>query len=179
MIEARPRAGQTSCYWDRGRPARRASSGAPTVRENTCETSFALRAHCGRDARGPSSPLSVISSGILFTKMKIDGLIEEILAVYRKHGWQLRRVLLRPESRAELENDITSLGGVAPQEAEIDALWFSRPSHEKREAWELRLLAENPYALFETFEADETEEEREDVRREMEARMREYFKSEK
>ena len=107
--------------------------------------------------------------------MKIDGLIEEILAVYRKHGWQLRRVLLRPESRAELENDITSLGGVAPEEAEIDALWFSRPSHEKREAWELRLLAENPYALFETFEADETEEEGEDVRREMEARMREYL----
>jgi hypothetical protein len=28
--------------------------------------------------------------------------------------------------------------------------------------------------LFETFEADEPEEEREDVRREMEARMREY-----
>ncbi len=110
--------------------------------------------------------------------MKIDGLIEEILAVYQKHGWQLRRVLLRPESRAELEAGITSLGKAAQEEAELDALWFSRPSHEKREAWELRLVAENPYALFETFEADESEEEREEVRREIEARMRQYFKSE-
>ena len=34
-------------------------------------------------------------------------------------------------------------------------------------------LAEQPYALFETFEKDETEEQREEMRREMEARMRE------
>jgi hypothetical protein len=107
--------------------------------------------------------------------MKISELINEIIGVYQKHGWQLRRVLLQPGVRAELENGTTLPGGVAPEEAEIEALWFSRPSHEKREAWELRLLAENPYALFETFEADETEEEREDVRREMEARMREYL----
>jgi hypothetical protein len=107
--------------------------------------------------------------------MKMSELIKEIVGVYLKHGWQLRRVLLRPESRAELETWISVLG-VAQEEAELDALWFSRPSHEQREAWELRLIAENPYALFETFEADESEEEREDVRREMEARMREYLK---
>ena len=106
--------------------------------------------------------------------MKTDELIEEILALYQKHGWQLRRVLLRPESRAGCETERLLLGGVAAEEATIDALWFSRPSHQKREAWELRLVAENPYALFETFEADESEEEREDMRREMEARMREY-----
>jgi hypothetical protein len=106
--------------------------------------------------------------------MKIDGLIEEILAVYQTHGWELRRVLLRPESRTEIAAEMSSLGGVTQEDAELDALWFSRPSHEKREAWELRLVAENPYALFETFEADESEEEREDLRREMEARMREY-----
>jgi len=35
-------------------------------------------------------------------------------------------------------------------------------------------VAETPYALFETFEADEEEEDREEVRREMEARLREY-----
>jgi hypothetical protein len=109
-----------------------------------------------------------------FPEMKVNELIDEILGIYQKHGWQLRRVLLRPESRAELETGTSSLGGVAREEAELDALWFSRPSHEQREAWELRLVAENPYALFETFEADESEEEREDVRREMEARMREH-----
>ena len=108
--------------------------------------------------------------------MTLSELITEIASVYQKHGWQLRRVMLRPESQAELEKGRAALGGVAPDEAEIDALWFSRPSHEQREAWELRLIAENPYALFETFEADEPEEEREDMRREMEARMREHFK---
>jgi len=106
--------------------------------------------------------------------MKLSDLINEITDVYQKHGWQLRRVLLRPESRAELEAASSPVDGVIQQAAELDALWFSRPSHEQREAWELRLIAENPYALFETFEADESEEEREDVRREMEARMREY-----
>jgi hypothetical protein len=108
--------------------------------------------------------------------MIMSELIKEIVSVYQKHGWQLRRVLLRPESQMELEGEISSLGEFEPDVAAIDALWFSRPSHQAREAWELRLIAENPYALFETFEADESDEEREDVRREMEARMREYLK---
>lgn len=105
--------------------------------------------------------------------MTLSELINEIGEVYQKHGWQLRRALLRPETRIELANELGRLAGIKIEEAEIDALWFSRPSHQGREAWELRLIAENPYALFETFEADESEEEREDVRREMEARMRE------
>ena len=97
----------------------------------------------------------------------------ELTAIYRKHGWQLRSVLLRPETRAALSVDVPL------KEAEFDALWFSRPSHNDREAWELRLLAQTQYALFETFEADETEEEREDLRLEMEARMREYLAADK
>jgi hypothetical protein len=66
------------------------------------------------------------------------------------------------------------LADLVVNEALIDALWFSRPSRENREAWELRLVAATPYALFEAFEVDETEEQREEMRREMEARMREY-----
>jgi hypothetical protein len=66
------------------------------------------------------------------------------------------------------------LANVRVREAEFDALWFSRPSHNNRDAWELRLLAQTQYALFEAFEPEETEEEREEARREMEARMREY-----
>jgi len=99
----------------------------------------------------------------------------EMIAMYSKHGWQLKRVLLRPETQAGLGGSCEELFGDARQiEAEVDALWFSRPSHSAREAWELRLVAEPPYALFETFEADEEEEDREDVRREMEARLRDY-----
>jgi hypothetical protein len=54
-------------------------------------------------------------------------------------------------------------------------MWFSRPSQGGREAWELRLVGDTAYALFELFEPDEPEEDRADVRREMEARLREYL----
>lgn len=103
--------------------------------------------------------------------MNNANLFMELLATYRKHGWELRGVLLQPETLAELGELVKD---VPVKEAEFDALWFSRPSHNKREAWELRLLAQTQYALFETFEADETEEERSDLRLEMEAKLRQY-----
>src|SRR5207253_1711784 len=81
------------------------------------------------------------------------------------------RVLMRSETRAEvIDKEETVLEGAAVEQSEVDALWFSRPSHGPREAWELRLVAESPYALFETFEADDPEELREEARQEMEAR---------
>lgn len=109
--------------------------------------------------------------------MKSVDLFTELTAIYRKHGWQLRRALLRPETRTELQS--LSPNDLPVKEAEFDALWFSRPSYDGREAWELRLLAQTQYALFETFEADETEEERDDVKLEMEARLREYLAADK
>lgn len=105
--------------------------------------------------------------------MDVSALFIEIVGVYSKHGWQLRRVLLRPETRAQFDQKMVG-EQVSVIEGTIDALWFSRPSHSGREAWELRALSENPYALFETFEADETPEEREEMLLEMENRMREY-----
>lgn len=102
--------------------------------------------------------------------------IREILANYARHGWRLKRLLLTREARTlltETEQDIFA-GAEVVADSSINALWFARPSHAGREAWELRLVAETPYALFETFEADEEEEEREEVRREMEARLRDY-----
>lgn len=111
------------------------------------------------------------------SSMKSADLFTELTAIYRKHGWQLRRALLRPETRVELQSLLPD--DLVVREAELDALWFSRPSHNDREAWELRLLAQTQYALFETFEADETDEDREDVRLEMEARMREYLAADK
>jgi len=109
--------------------------------------------------------------------MKSADLFTELTAIYRKHGWQLRSVLLRAETRVEIESQLPD--GVVIRETEFDALWFSRPSHNGREAWELRLLAQTQYALFETFEADETEEERDDLRLEMEARLRDYLTADK
>ena len=98
-----------------------------------------------------------------------------MVATYRKHGWELRSALLQPATLGEFQaEEAELLNKVLVRDAEFDALWFSRPSHDNREAWELRLLAQTQYALFETFEADETEEERDDVKREMEARIRDY-----
>ena len=98
----------------------------------------------------------------------------ETLATYRKYGWRLARVLMRPETRAELPG---ATGGeefenLPALESSIDAMWFARPAEGGREAWELRLVSASPYALFELFEPDEAEEDREDVRREMEAKMK-------
>jgi hypothetical protein len=107
--------------------------------------------------------------------MKTANLFLELVATYRKHGWELRSALLQPATLAELHSQEAELLDKVPvREAGFDALWFSRPSHNNREAWELRLLAQTQYALFETFEAEETEEERDDVKREMEARLRDY-----
>ena len=127
---------------------------------------------------------------------------QDVLATYRRHGWRLVRVLATAETLEELRgspraaathddsNEATLRGesveavsaesgaatfeGVAVAESEVDAMWFARAAAGGREAWELRLVAEPPYALFELFEPDEAEEDREDVRREMEARLRDY-----
>ena len=103
-------------------------------------------------------------------------LFGELVATYRKHGWELRSALLQPGTFAEIQSLI---GELAVKEADVDALWFSRPSHQNREAWELRLLAQTQYALFEAFEPDETEEQRDEARMEMEARLRDYVNTDK
>jgi hypothetical protein len=101
-------------------------------------------------------------------------LFAEIIDNYQRHGWKLQRVLLRPETRADLNERAQELFNDSRLvEADFDALWFARPSPAGREAWELRHAAAQPYALFEAFEADEDEELREEARREMENRMRE------
>ena len=108
----------------------------------------------------------------------------EALALYRRHGWRPVRALMCDATLAELRRESSAaeggpdaapvFEGVRAEESVVDALWFTRASAGGREAWELRLVAESPYALFELFEPDEAEEDREDVRREMEARLREY-----
>ena len=99
-------------------------------------------------------------------------LITEIVAVYQRHGWTLREALLRAETKAATTS-LDVLGISKVRDSNFDALWFSRSSHEHREAWELRLISEQAYALFEAFEAEDEEEDREQARLEMENRMRE------
>lgn len=94
--------------------------------------------------------------------------IQEILSLYKKYGWKLERILLTENLKKYLPDADFE---IPPIVSEIDAVWFSRPSGDK-EAWELRRLHSTPYALFETFEADDEEEVREEIRREMESRLR-------
>ena len=99
----------------------------------------------------------------------------EIINTYSKYGWRLKRVLLCPETLATAPHISSELFRETEiKEATIDALWFARPSPPDREAWELRLVAATPYAIFEAFEADEAEVDREEVRLEIEARLRDY-----
>lgn len=119
----------------------------------------------------PWTPQFDIAENVV--RMKKAELLTDIVATYAKHGWQLQKILLTPVTTRE----IREVGASLPQvtEAPFDALWFSRPSRGDREAWELRLLEGTAYALFENFEPDETEEQREEMRREMEARLRDYL----
>jgi hypothetical protein len=98
--------------------------------------------------------------------------INEILSLYRKHGWKLRRVLLCKKSFENLSADLKIMfGDTEIIESKVDAAWFSRPSANDNEAWELRHLSENPYALVEVFESVDEEEVREEARKEIEAKL--------
>lgn len=100
-------------------------------------------------------------------------LCKEIIANYRRHGWELKRVLVTPARRSVVEAEAAGIfNGADLVEAEFDALWFARASTAGREAWELRLVAEQAYALFAAFEPDEVEEDRDEARLEMEHQMR-------
>lgn len=79
--------------------------------------------------------------------------IREILSLYKKHGWNLRRVLLSENLQRRLSDSIETLFDDAEIfSSEIDAALFSRPSGKANEAWELRHLSETPFAVFELFD---------------------------
>ncbi len=98
--------------------------------------------------------------------------IKEILAQYKKHGWNLRRVLLSASTKESLADSLQSLfGNVEIVSFAADAVWFSRASGQSGEAWELRRLSGTPYALFEIFDAEDDEVVREEAHFEMQERL--------
>ena len=101
------------------------------------------------------------------------GQIAEILSLYKKHGWILRRVLLSEALKTSLAGSLEQLFGAAEiRAAEIDAAWFSRPARAEQEAWELRRLSETPFALMEIFDAEDEDEIREETLAEVESRLK-------
>lgn len=104
--------------------------------------------------------------------MTKNDLIKEIVATYEKHGWSLKSALLRSETKAEIDAEVAKiLRPATMKDSKFDALWFSRVSHRGSEGWELRLVAETPYALFERVEKNEPEEKRAEVFKSMEERL--------
>lgn len=97
--------------------------------------------------------------------------IADILALYKKHGWKLRRVLLCAEVRRDLQPSDAGLFETAEvRDSAFDALWFSRRSKPDSEAWELRRISSSPFALVVVIE-DTAKEEREDILTATEERM--------
>ena len=100
--------------------------------------------------------------------------IQAILSLYKKHGWNLRRVLLTENLKSALDDSTNVLfAGAEVVSSEIDAVWFSRASGADREAWEIRHLSQTPYALVEVFDAEDDEEVREEARHEIEEQLKE------
>ncbi len=98
--------------------------------------------------------------------------IKEILAQYKRHGWNLRRVLLSDGTKESLANWLASLfGDVEIVSFATDAAWFSRASGQGGEAWELRRLSNAPFALFEIFDSEDDETVREEAHFEMQERL--------
>ena len=98
--------------------------------------------------------------------------IQEILSLYTKHGWKLRRVLLSPNLKTHLADVIEKLFNSAEiVDAEIDAVWLARASAGNAESWEIRRLSETPYALLEVFDEEDEEEVREEIRQELQAQL--------
>ncbi|MCW5959126.1 MAG: hypothetical protein KIS76_03135 [Pyrinomonadaceae bacterium] len=98
--------------------------------------------------------------------------VREIIAQYTKHGWNLRRVLLLPETYDEFAASLSAqFEDVEFSTSEVDAAWFSRTSKKDRVAWEIRHLRENPFALIETFDESIDPDELSDSLHEMESKL--------
>ena len=82
--------------------------------------------------------------------------VGEIITLYEKHGWKLRRALLSGDERKSLEATLNSIDIV---ESDLSALWFSRRSKPESEAWELRRLTGSPFALVAVVPVDATADE--------------------
>lgn len=99
--------------------------------------------------------------------------INEIVGLYAKHGWNLRRVLLSEALRKRIESATPELFGDAEvRDSDIDGAWFARSSRPGDETWELRRLSPDAFAVCEVFSEDDDDVTREEAMFEMEERLR-------
>ena len=82
--------------------------------------------------------------------------VGEIIELYKKHGWTLRRALLSDASRDSIA---PMLGMIETEASDMDALWFSRKARSDGETWELRRLSALPLALIAILPNDASDDE--------------------
>jgi hypothetical protein len=100
--------------------------------------------------------------------------IADIVSLYKRHGWALRRFLATPELIKVLTEQNDLWQGVEQRSSDMDGAWFSRSSDPENETWELRLLASTPFALLEVLSKTATETEREEALTRVEEKMHEF-----
>ena len=104
--------------------------------------------------------------------------IREMIALYSKHGWTLRRVLLSEALRSRLSGEAGELFGEAEiRMAPLDAAWFARSSSPSSTAWEIRHLSPTPFALVGVLGDDMSEETAEELLAETERKMAEITRN--
>lgn len=97
--------------------------------------------------------------------------IEAVLAQYKKHGWDLRRVLLSNEFKEKVAGLDELFSDADVRSSELDALWFSRSSRPGATAWEIRRLTESPFALVVALQDEAGPEVREAILKQAEMQM--------
>lgn len=96
--------------------------------------------------------------------------VREIVAVYERNQWILRRFALRGETRRQLEPAISEAYPTIPiADSATDAAWFSRRPDPGSAVWEIRHLGETPYALLTGL--DDSQDGFEDTLREFELKL--------
>jgi len=100
--------------------------------------------------------------------------IRDIIEVYSKHGWSLRRVLLSDGLRNSLGDVANLFGNASLRDSDIDAAWFSRATKNDGTAWEIRHLSTAPFALLVVVKDEASELE--DALLDTEERLRETTK---
>lgn len=84
--------------------------------------------------------------------------VGQIIEIYARHGWELRRALLLNPEQPDL---LPLLAGAEIGRSDFDGLWFTRSSSPGTESWELRRVAGTPYALVVVIDDDVDDDERE------------------
>lgn len=102
--------------------------------------------------------------------------IKEILETYKKYGWRLQKILLSNELKNELSAAEIKLfsSGVKVSNSKTDGALFSRSSKNSKQAWELRHLHLNPFAIFELIDDKTSATEKEKILKQLENRLEDY-----